>query len=753
MEPLPTQGQTLRHYTASRPRPRRTRTQPPSSRPQETVSEVDYDTNEAMGRVDEGVEEFFTKKILPDYALKGRWAQATPTESSPTPSTSTPFFSPSDIIPSPISTNITPPSVASPDTSLSSTNVPLIDSPSPAPSVDPTSTTNALPSKNIKKRFGDFFAFKRTRAGRAAKGGDGEGGGGEGLKVKRTSIVDLIRPLREAKERDRERERDKEREKEGEERSEEDANISNDDTITEGTNATDLHRAGCLKEERTPAKTLPSTVTPSKAAPSSSTITSSPDLTEGTVAASPGHTPNAMVTPFSSEQQVQMVKSPYGERRLRVTKRALREGKSQSLILLTGLETEDKESASNKKHSSESSSSLERRLQVMLHRIGVAKSLPPEAEMSQNKGDEELRKANSEGAILEKPAPPPTHKKPRTMSTSSDPRFPVRALDPLGPDPALYAKPKVTECPGGVGPTKPAIAAKPSLPTPAAWAARGSHLPSAASPSCSEKRPSPREPPAESTAQDDQNKTHTQSNERKMLPSAPPSWSVISSQERTERVQSVTEDSLPKPHQMKPPPQRRAVSVHEDTLAMTQELKAVLQRSPVRFRGHRGDLPSCIEQLQSNKEEQRSHESEPNEQLDKVKNISGGLKLELQDDGSSLICEGGVAGTAGQIPLSFSPPAAQCVQEEPLRPHQAQEKSSPIPKSKKKSPCTATALPQSPDKSSISPNPSMSSQASPHSPLCHEQSYRTASASVDVRHCTQNTVKVEAADQRTQAPQ
>lgn len=32
MEPLPTQGQTLRHYTASRPRPRRTRTEPPSSR-------------------------------------------------------------------------------------------------------------------------------------------------------------------------------------------------------------------------------------------------------------------------------------------------------------------------------------------------------------------------------------------------------------------------------------------------------------------------------------------------------------------------------------------------------------------------------------------------------------------------------------------------------------------------------------------------------------------------------------------------
>lgn len=34
MEPLPTQGQALRHFTASRPRPRRTQTPLPSSRPQ-----------------------------------------------------------------------------------------------------------------------------------------------------------------------------------------------------------------------------------------------------------------------------------------------------------------------------------------------------------------------------------------------------------------------------------------------------------------------------------------------------------------------------------------------------------------------------------------------------------------------------------------------------------------------------------------------------------------------------------------------
>lgn len=36
---------------------------------QEPVSKVENEASEGMGRVDEGVEEFFTKKILPDYAL------------------------------------------------------------------------------------------------------------------------------------------------------------------------------------------------------------------------------------------------------------------------------------------------------------------------------------------------------------------------------------------------------------------------------------------------------------------------------------------------------------------------------------------------------------------------------------------------------------------------------------------------------------------------------------------------------------
>lgn len=83
---------------------------------------------------------------------------------------------------------------------------------------------------------------------------------------------------------------------------------------------------------------------------------------------------------------------------------------------------------------------------------------------------------------------------------------------------------------------------------------------------------------------------------RRDPPPAPSPRRGLSAQGRSERAHSVTDESLPKPRpRLKPLPQRRAVSVHEDALTMTQELKAVLERSPLRHRGNRGDLSTCTE--------------------------------------------------------------------------------------------------------------------------------------------------------------
>uniref|UniRef100_A0A665UXG4 Capping protein regulator and myosin 1 linker 2 n=1 Tax=Echeneis naucrates TaxID=173247 RepID=A0A665UXG4_ECHNA len=578
MEPLPTQGQTLKHYTASRPRPRRTYTQPPSSRPQ-PVSKVENETTEGMGRVDEGVEEFFTKKILPDFALKGRWeesnpAQATPSESSPPPSASTPF-------------------------STSSENI-----------------TYSITSK----KFGDFFAFKRARTSRAAKAGGGEGGGGEGLKVKRTSIADLIRPLREAKERERERERDKEREKERGARSVKDANISNDAVITEGTLATNNHLAADAREAIAAANTLPMPTRPSETTAFSPTIVTTPDCKNAALSNTEeeaGYLSPVVTSPLTKQERGAVLRkelklggTPYGERRLSVTKRSLREGKSQSLILLTGLEPEDKDNMHSKKHASDSTSSFEQRLQVMLHRMGVAKIQMTDAKTSQNK-EEELRKANSEGAILDKPEPPLTYMKPRTMSTSSaDPQYPVRVLDPIQPDPPLHPKPSHPERTIGPLPPKPAIAAKPPLPTPDAPAGGGARPSSAPPASSSAERVQLRshiqvggagEDPVQvtkfkNTSRDKPEKgDSSKATMRLFLKSQIYHINLFNKKYKKEILQQVMQD-LPKPRQhMKPLPQRRAVSVHEDSLSMTQELKAVFNRSPIRFRANRGDLPTCTE--------------------------------------------------------------------------------------------------------------------------------------------------------------
>ncbi|XP_033824687.1 capping protein, Arp2/3 and myosin-I linker protein 2 [Periophthalmus magnuspinnatus] len=622
MEPLPTQGQTLRHYTALRPRPRRTRTQPPSSRPQDVKAEAENEASEGMGRVDEGVEEFFTKKIIPDYALKGRWeesnpAQATPSESSSTSLAPLPLSPSSDSVPScPESTTVS----SAPDPSTDTQSVtptddipPTLSSPPSSLPLSNTNTTNTSTApKNIKKKFGDFFAFKRARAGKAAKAGGGEGGG-ESVKVKRTSIADLIRPLREAK--DRERERYKERGA----KSVDDVNVCNDAAITEGSAAVGMRLAGEGMDVLMPVKTLTITTPSNESAPTHPTTPvpsalTHTDHTDATVS-QPDHPPE--IRPEGTDQGDTKTSV---ERALR-TKRSLREGKSQSLILLTG----DEDRAHKKKNAQESTSSFEQRLQVMLHRISVGRSPPPDTKMNQNKEDE-LRKANSEGAILDKPDSP-SYVKPRTMSTSAaERRDPKKVADPVRP--LLHPKPPVPERP--VLP-KPPVSAKPILPVPAAAAGGSVKIRSlsedgkaADSPAQSENQESTRGPPPATLP-----KTELFSPALRKIPSAV---------ERSEKAQSVTDESLPKPRpHLKPPIQRRAVSAHEDTLAMTQELKAVLQRSPIRLCGNKGELPTCIEDSTAGEEAQSPQDDSEKQECEREQTGVGAKPKSQEREDSSCV--------------------------------------------------------------------------------------------------------------------
>ncbi|KAM3828818.1 capping protein, Arp2/3 and myosin-I linker protein 2 [Vipera latastei] len=114
-----------------------------------------------------------------------------------------------------------------------------------------------------------------------------------------------------------------------------------------------------------------------------------------------------------------------------------REGKSQSLILLSGEETEGLGVRHEKKRSFERSdgelpSSFEQRVHVMLHRIGVTKVLSSEGKKKQSK-DGEIKKAGSDGDIVDCSAEsPPCALKSRTHSLSTDPSVRTGSADAVG---------------------------------------------------------------------------------------------------------------------------------------------------------------------------------------------------------------------------------------------------------------------------------------------------------------------------------
>ncbi|XP_077420627.1 uncharacterized protein LOC144050862 [Vanacampus margaritifer] len=313
---LPLGGPALRHYTQSRPRPHRQKLNYRPSRLQDTIIESENEVLELIGRVDEGVEEFFTKRVLPADADTEQKQDEEPE-------------------------SIT------------------VDEVVPA-----TSVPCPPPTKTLRRKLGDFFTLRKRRGLKSEPGHEG--------RPKKTSIADLIRPLREAAKADKEK--DKERVKEHDKENEKEKGKEQPSGVTEESTA-----------QETPASDVP---------------------------------------PLRGE-----VAPP---------RRALREGKSQSLILLSGSAAG---AANTRKKQFEGQHSFEQKLHLMLQRIGVSKAQPEETQNPET----EMKKAESEGTIIDsKVEPTQTFTKHRTMSASSDTRRQIRpsvsAHESAG-KPALPPKP------------------------------------------------------------------------------------------------------------------------------------------------------------------------------------------------------------------------------------------------------------------------------------------------------------------------
>ncbi|NWI60598.1 CARL2 protein, partial [Calyptomena viridis] len=275
---LPTAGEKLEHCTKARPRPNRRHKQPPSKPNVQPVA-CENSEDRSITRVDEGLEDFFAKRLI---------------------------------------TEALPP--AAPDTCAGS--APL------APSG----------SRTLKKKIGNFFAFKKPKSSRGSRCEKEPEGGLTAPRSRRSMLSDILRA-------------------------------------------------------------------PSKAGEAGKPLSKSE---EGGLAAEPRGEPEHCQTPDSAR---------------RIRPKYSREGKSQSLILLSG-EDEDALGVRHdkkrhlEKSEGELSSSFEQRVQVMLHRIGVTRGPAAESKKQQSK-DSEIKKAGSDGDIVDSSADSPPSLKARTHSVST----------------------------------------------------------------------------------------------------------------------------------------------------------------------------------------------------------------------------------------------------------------------------------------------------------------------------------------------
>ncbi|NXH63853.1 CARL2 protein, partial [Rhabdornis inornatus] len=275
---LPTAGEKLEHCTKARPRPNRRHKQPPSKPNVQPVA-CENSEDRSITRVDEGLEDFFAKRLI---------------------------------------TETLPPTT-------------LETCPGSAP-LAPSG------SRTLKKKIGNFFAFKKPKSSRGSRCEKEPEGGPTAPRSRRSMLSDILRA-------------------------------------------------------------------PSKAGESGKPLSKSE---EGGLSAEPHAEPENCQTPDSAR---------------RIRPKYSREGKSQSLILLSG-EDEDALGVRHdkkrhlEKSEGELSSSFEQRVQVMLHRIGVTKGPAAESKKLQSK-DSEIKKAGSDGDIVDSSADSPPSLKARTHSVST----------------------------------------------------------------------------------------------------------------------------------------------------------------------------------------------------------------------------------------------------------------------------------------------------------------------------------------------
>ncbi|XP_063801324.1 capping protein, Arp2/3 and myosin-I linker protein 2-like isoform X2 [Pseudophryne corroboree] len=131
---LPTDGEKLQHCTHQRPRPNRTNRQPPRKPHVQTSEKSEINENNLYTKVDEGIDEFFSKKLILNYQ-----------------------------------------------------QIPLNISTEP--------TVLSAGSRTFKKKIGEFFALRKPKHSKDPKSEKDPEGSPVISRIRKPALTDILRPL------------------------------------------------------------------------------------------------------------------------------------------------------------------------------------------------------------------------------------------------------------------------------------------------------------------------------------------------------------------------------------------------------------------------------------------------------------------------------------------------------------------------------------------------------------------------------
>ncbi|XP_063801323.1 capping protein, Arp2/3 and myosin-I linker protein 2-like isoform X1 [Pseudophryne corroboree] len=176
---LPTDGEKLQHCTHQRPRPNRTNRQPPRKPHVQTSEKSEINENNLYTKVDEGIDEFFSKKLILNYHNK-KTDKSGPLYNEPPGGVGRIVVMSDDLAGGAMA-------ALSMGEGRLFRQIPLNISTEP--------TVLSAGSRTFKKKIGEFFALRKPKHSKDPKSEKDPEGSPVISRIRKPALTDILRPL------------------------------------------------------------------------------------------------------------------------------------------------------------------------------------------------------------------------------------------------------------------------------------------------------------------------------------------------------------------------------------------------------------------------------------------------------------------------------------------------------------------------------------------------------------------------------